>query len=54
MFTFRNSKVPGDWQICVKQYNIFLRSESYEILNGDIYISEELSLLLMYFTGVSN
>ena len=54
MLTFMNSKLPDDWQISVKQYHIFQKSESYEILNGDIYISEELSLLFMYFTGASN
>ena len=42
MLTFMNSKLPDDWQIPDKQYHIFQKSKSYEILNTDIYIGEDL------------
>ena len=53
MLTFMTSKQPDDWQISDKQYHIFQKIKSYEILNTDIYIGEDLEFI-MYFTGVSN
>ena len=46
MLTFINSKLPDDWQISDKQYRIFQKCKSYEILNTDIYIGEDLEFII--------
>ena len=49
MLTFMNSKLPDDWRIPDKQYHIFQKSKSYEILNTDIYIGEDLEFIIHGF-----
>ena len=49
MLTFMNSKLPDDWQIPDKQYHIFQKSKSYEILNTDIYIVDDLEFIIHVF-----
>ena len=44
-----NSKLPDDWQISDKQYHIFRKSKSYEILNTGIYIGEDLEFIIHVF-----
>ena len=46
MLTFMNSKLPDDWQISDKQCHMFQKSKSYEILNTDIYIGEDLEFII--------
>ena len=49
MLTFMNSKLPDDWQISVKQYLIFQKSKSYEILNTDICSGEDVEFIIHVF-----
>ena len=49
MLTFMYSKLPDNWQISDKQYLIFQKSKSYEILNTDIYTGEDLEFLIHVF-----
>ena len=49
VLTFMNSKLPDDWQISDKQYHIFRKSKSYEILNTGIYIGEDLEFIIHVF-----
>ena len=49
MLTFVNSKLPDDWQIPDKQYQISQKSKSYEISNTDIYIGEDLEFIIHIF-----
>ena len=49
MLTFMNSKLPDDWQISHKQYDILQKSKSYEISNTDIYIVEDLEFIIHVF-----
>ena len=46
MLTFMSSKLLDDWQISDKQYHIFQKSESHEILNTDICIGEGLEFII--------
>ena len=49
MLTFMNSKLPDDWHISDKQYHIFVKNKSCEILNTDIYIGEDLEFIIHGF-----
>ena len=49
MLNFMNSKLPDDWQISDKQYHIFQKGKSYEILNTDIYIGKDLEFIIHVF-----
>ena len=49
MLIFMDSKIPDDWQIFDKQYDIFQKNKSYEITNTDIHIGENLEFFIHVF-----